>query len=225
MPNLLPPEPCQVWIASAAVCVQSGDWSGWFHVLASVLAILGVFWLTERRVRAWRRADGEAAVEAEQRRADTVLAVARGANERATRIGALFAGDHVDLNLLFDQYDESVLASLIGTLDSVPVHEIGSARAAAALLDVRDTVRRLRKTIQTGLEARRNASIVETGTRPQFDAVFCKSVRDQVARTDDAFGVLEAIVVADRLARRGPMPEAEADATPAEDAPRPTAVH
>jgi len=219
MPNFLPPESCQAWVASPAVCIQTGDWSGWFHVLANVLAVLGVFWLTERRARAWRSADAAATIEAEQCRADTVLAVARGANERAARIGALFAGDHVDLTLLFDQYDESILVSLIGTLDSVPVHEIGSPRAAAALLDMRDTVRRLRKTIQIGLEARRNASLIEAGTRPQFDAVFCKSVRDEVARTKDAFAVLETIAVADRLARRSPSRRADADidASPASE--------
>lgn len=209
MPNFLSSEPCQAWIASTGVCVQARDWSGWFHVLATVLAVLGVFWLSERRARACRTADDAAAVRAEQCRADAILAVARGANERAARIGGLFAGDHVDLTLLFDAYDESILASLIGTLDSVPVHQLGSARGVAALLDMRDLVRRLRKTIQSGLEARRNASIVETGTRPQFDSVFCKSVRDQVARTNDAFAVLEAIAVADRQLRRSSASDLE----------------
>ncbi|MDP9899037.1 hypothetical protein [Variovorax ginsengisoli] len=215
MPTLLPPEPCQLWIASAATCVQTGDWSGWFHVVASVVAIVGVFLWSEQRARAWRRADGMAEIAAEERRADTVLAVARGATERAERMGVLFEGDHVDMNVLFDRYDESILSSLMGTLDSVPVHEIGSARAAAALLDMRDTVRLLRKTIQTGLETRRNASIVEAGGRPQFDAVFCKSVRDQVSRASDAFGVLQAIVVSDRRARRGETANTdEGDETP-----------
>lgn len=123
------------------VDLNKSDWAYWVQAIGSFGAILGAYFLGDRQAKtAWHSA---LAIEdrREQKRLASIFAICTAVKERTDVFRSIFCDPSYYKEgsiRRYTEYDHSVIISLINALNAIPIHEIGNAKAACALLDTRD---------------------------------------------------------------------------------------
>ncbi|MDQ0012950.1 hypothetical protein J2W23_001329 [Variovorax boronicumulans] len=185
------PEYCLLAIDWWPLCMTKAEWSGWIQAFGSVLAIAGAYWVGERQSGAALRQQHLLAERTESERRKAIVAIAAAAQSRASEIGAIFDEQKIDLARFFREYDKSIVRSLATALSGIPVHELGSAAGVAALLNLRDQLSFLEGSIERWETHRHDSSVVEPGTRDQYDEVAAENVRKHVLAIQRQFNILK----------------------------------
>ncbi|MGK5050753.1 hypothetical protein [Janthinobacterium sp. RB2P8] len=113
----------------------------WVQALGSIAAILGAFFLGERQAQKAAENSLHLIETEERKRLASIFAICTAAKTRVDNIRSIFcAKDYLDNVGIrrYANYDHSITKSIINVLGAIPVHEIGSASAAEAILDIRD---------------------------------------------------------------------------------------
>jgi hypothetical protein len=172
--------------------MESQTLAAWVQAIGSIATIIGAYFLGERQGSIALRNSRLLAKDAEQIKRDSILEIARMAVDRATEIGALFADQPIDTARMAANYHPSILESRATALSSIPVLEVGSAEAAAALLDIRDQLVFLKNAVQQWSDGKSKSGNPGSGDRLQWDAVWCTNVRTHITCIERHFESLKA---------------------------------
>lgn len=170
--------------------IRSQTYAAWSQAVGAIVAIVGAYVVGERQGKVALTNAVQLDTIVERKRIASILAIAKAANSRAKSIGQIFAGDEVNFERYFTEYHPSILESLSGALSAIPVHQLGSADAAIAMLDLRDSLGFLQRGIATWYEGRSNPKLEERGMLRVHDQVGCANVRMFVAAVSRHFALV-----------------------------------
>lgn len=110
--------------------------AAWMQAIGTLIAVAGAFGISQAQSKAALRSILDAQKLSDDSKRIGVLAVVRAARAHATNIGdAVF--DHPPLKI-YEVYDKTVIAGVVGALSEAPLYEIGSPVAVVEILSLRD---------------------------------------------------------------------------------------
>lgn len=118
--------------------VASGEAAGWMQAIGSIAAIGGAYAIGERQAKATLSAATKTQELAEAKRLSAIFAICAAAKNRTDIVRDIFCSDVYESGKRFMEYDHSLIRSVINAIGAVPVHEIGNSEAATALMDIKD---------------------------------------------------------------------------------------
>lgn len=127
--------------------LSKSDWATWVQAVGSIGAIFAAFMIGARQADVALMSVREAAHLTEKRRIEAVLGMVEFANSLADKCLDLFREDgYSRLAYVLTQVDDP-LENLTVALNAIPMHEIGSAHAVSALIQLRSSTAYLEKAI------------------------------------------------------------------------------
>jgi hypothetical protein len=173
--------------------LSPSDWAAWVQAVGSIAAIVGAYFLGERQANATRIAAIELQDREKEQKRAAIFAICTAAKIRTDLVRNIFGAEY-DEQLRMRHYDHSTIRSSIEAMTSVPVLEIGDARALSAFMDMRDQLGFMVKAIDQ-FELRQSG-----GTREQYQQeAKSKQIRQgniirHVEKIDSCYCVLTEII-------------------------------
>jgi hypothetical protein len=159
------------------------------QTLGAVATIVAAFWIGRSQSSVALRNARLLAEDAEQGRRAAILEIARMCADRAEAIGGIFSMQPISRTRFFDEYHPSVIESRVAAVSAIPAHEVGSAEAAAALLDLRDQMVFLRNAVhdwELGKGKGTDSDRVEGDTLTR-DKVWCENIHRHIKNIQDNY--------------------------------------
>lgn len=150
------------------------EWAYWVGALGSIGSIAGAYFLGERHARASFRTVLSADRVAAYRKGKSILAVTDAVQANATKAMGAFDENSFNYVILRINYDEAITRSLIEALANIPVHELGSYNAVAAILRIRTASGHFEKHVQRCFaQAHESHSVANGAIKPVhfFDTI------------------------------------------------------
>jgi hypothetical protein len=163
--------------------------ASWMQAFGAVAAIVAAFLIGRSQSSAALRNSRLLAEDVEQRRRAATLEIARMCADRAEAVGRIFSTQPISRSKFFDEYHPSVIESRIAAVSAIPAHEVGSAEAAAALLDLRDQLVFLRNAVHdwdSGKGRGTDSDRVE-GESLSRDKVWCDNIHRHIKNIRDNY--------------------------------------
>lgn len=161
------------------------EWAYWVGALGSIGSIAGAYFLGERQAKAVLRTAKNADILAAHRKGKAVLAVTDAAQSNTSGVMEAFDGDHFSYLGLVLKYDASIMSSIIAALEAIPVHELGSYKAVAALLRIRTSMAHFQKHVKRCLETverTQNSGGVSNWHVLPFDSAAIKICMEEIVK-------------------------------------------
>lgn len=163
--------------------------AAWMQTLGAVATIVVAFWIGKSQSSAALRNSRLLADDAERGRRAAILEIARMCADRAEAVGLIFSMQSILRSKYFDEYHPSVIDSRVAAVSAIPAHEVGSADAAAALLDLRDQLVFLRNAVrdwESGKGLGTDSDRVEGDTLSR-DKVWCDNIHRHIKNIRDNY--------------------------------------
>lgn len=121
--------------------------ASWMQTLGALATICAAFLIGRSQSSTALKNSRLLAEDAEQGRRAAILEIARMCADRAEAVGRIFSTQPISRAKFFDEYHPSVIESRVAAVSAISAHELGSAEAAGALLDLRDQLVFLRNAV------------------------------------------------------------------------------
>ncbi|QSI33309.1 hypothetical protein GNX71_28575 [Variovorax sp. RKNM96] len=177
--------------------------ASWMQALGAVASIVVAFWIGRSQSWAALRNSRLLAEDAEQGRRAAILEIARMCADRAEAVGQIFSTQPISRAKFFDEYHPSVIESRVAAVSAIPAHEVGSAEAAAALLDLRDQLVFLRNAVHdwdSGKGKGTDSDRVD-GDSLSRDKVWCDNIHRHIKNIWDNYEKMKLALSSSRLGK------------------------
>lgn len=163
--------------------------ASWMQALGAIAAIFAAFMIGRSQSSAALSNARQLAQDAELGRRAAILEIARMCADRAEAVGQIFSTQPISKAKFFAEYHPSVIESRVAAVSAIPVHEVGSAEAAGALIDLRDQLVFLRNAVHawdSGKGPGTDSDRVE-GNALARDKVWCDNIHRHISNIQDNY--------------------------------------
>lgn len=184
--------------ASAYPIFQSENWAAWVQAIGSIAAIVGSLWVARSQAKADLQRVVEAQRLSEESKRMAVFALGEAVIDRIQPIKTALEQKDPRASL-FGVYHSSVAHGIAGAISTAPIHELRSKEAVLALLDIRDQLLFLDKSIDDYVKPPRSISIKDRSEltaerRKEYDesveTIGIKNMNGHLEKIEEHFQVL-----------------------------------